>query len=192
MQQPVTLRIVSTRLLFGLACSSALTSAGCNVRDEEARGEAVSPWPPQVVERLATPTQRSIESPATSRTIDFVEGYAAGSRRAADARVPMLLVFRASWCRWSQAFTAEIPADPNLVGFAGRFVCVTVDADRDLATCQSFGVQAFPTVIVLDRDRRETFRATGAAARAGLVVAVRSVLEDSVPRIAAQPDAPRR
>jgi hypothetical protein len=99
----------------------------------------------------------------------------------------MLLVFRAAWCRWSETFMAEIPTEPQLVGLAGRFVCVSVDADRDPATCRSFGVEAFPTAIVLDRERRETFRASGAAARAGLAIAVRSVLDDPSHRVAGRP-----
>jgi hypothetical protein len=99
----------------------------------------------------------------------------------------MLLVFRASWCRWSQSFIDEMPRDAQMAGLAGRFVCVAIDADREPATCGSFGVQAFPTAIVLDRERRETFRASGAAARAGLAVAVRSVLEDPARRVAGRP-----
>jgi hypothetical protein len=173
--------------LAGLSCLVVALFGGCDVRDEEAREGSMSPWPPQVVERLTTPSQRTHIVPATSRTIDFVDGYAAGSRRATEARLPVLLVFRASWCRWSQTFMSEIPTDSQLSGLAGRFVCVSVDADREQATCASFGVQAFPTVIVLDRERRETYRATGAAARAGLAVAVRSVLEDPTRRVAGQP-----
>jgi thioredoxin-like negative regulator of GroEL len=126
------------------------------------------------------------------REIDVVDGYAIGSRRAIESGLPMLLVFRASWCRWSEAFLAEVPAEPRLVGLAGQFVCITIDADRDPATCRSFGVDAFPTVIVLDRERRETFRATGAAARSGLAVAVESVLREPPSRIAGQSSTPSR
>lgn len=171
-------------------CIAGVLAGGCDVRDEEARNGSDSPWPPQVVERLATPSLRSPTSPSTTHTIDFVDGYAAGSRRATDAGLPMLLVFRASWCRWSEPFLAQIPTEPQLVGLAGRFVCVSVDADRDPATCQSFGVQAFPTAIVLDRERHETFRASGAAARTGVALAVKSVLMDPARRVAGQPATP--
>ena len=67
-----------------------------------------------------------------------------------------------------------------------------VDADRDAATCRSFGVQIFPTAIVLDRDRRERFRASGLAAREGLAVAVEAALDDPPRRIASQPAPPPR
>jgi hypothetical protein len=174
-------------LCVALVCSAVLLSGGCDVRDEVAQDGSVSPWPPQIVERLATPSQRSPSSPSSPHTIDFIEGYAAGSRRAAESRLPMVLVFRASWCRWSESFVAKLPSEPHLVGVAGRFVCVTIDADRDQATCRSFGVQAFPTAIVLDRERRETYRASGASAKEGLAVAVKSVLEEPARRVAGQP-----
>ena len=122
----------------------------------------------------------------------FVDGYAAGSRRAADAGLPMLLVFQASWCRWSGELVAGTLADARLAGLSGRFVAVSVDADRDAATCRSFGVQIFPTAIVLDRDRRERFRASGLAAREGLAVAVEAALDDTPRRIASQPAPPPR
>jgi hypothetical protein len=176
-----------SRLCAAFVPFAFLLPGGCDVRDEEAQDGSVSPWPPRVVERLATPSQRSPDSPSAPRTIDFIDGYAAGSRRAAEAGLPMVLVFRASWCRWSETFVAKMPSEPHLVGLAGRFVCVSIDADRDQATCRSFGVQAFPTAIVLDRERRETYRASGASAREGLVVAVESVLDDPARRVAGRP-----
>jgi len=170
-----------------------LLFAGCDVRDEEARRGAAGLSLTTAVERMAGPSQRAPAGPAAAgRGVEYVDGYAAGSRRAADAGLPMLLVFRASWCRWSQELVADTLADPRLTGLSGRLVAVSVDADRDAAACRSFGVRVFPTAIVLDRDRRECFRASGGAARAGLAVAVESALAAEPRRVAGQPvDAPR-
>lgn len=169
-----------------------LFATGCDVRDEEARSGQQSPWLPHVVDRLAAPSNRTVEAPAPGRSIEFIDGYAAGSRRADDDGLPMLLVFRASWCRWSDAFVADAGGEPRLAGLAGRVVCVAIDADREPATCRSFGVHAFPTAIVLDRERREIFRASGADARVGLAVALESALDETPRRIAAQPADPSR
>jgi len=184
-------------LTAGLLAAGLLTAglllAGCDVRDEEVRRGSGSPWLPAVVERLAGPSQRSAAgTTAGERGIDFVDGYAAGSRRAADAGLPLLLVFQASWCRWSGELVAGTLADARLTSLSGRFVAVSVDADRDAATCRSFGVQIFPTAIVLDRDRRERFRASGLAAREGLAVAVEAALDDTPRRTASQPAPPPR
>jgi hypothetical protein len=179
-------------MAVGFLLPATLLAPGCDVRDEQVHGGTRSPWLPQVVERLSSPNRRSSEATTAGRTIEFVDGYAAGSRRASDGGLPMLLVFRGSWCRWSNAFVADVLADARLADLIGKCVCVTVDADRDPATCRSFGVQAFPTAIVLDRERRETFRATGADARAGLAVALQTVLDEPAGRIASQPAAAPR
>lgn len=179
-------------IVIAAVAAATIPLAGCDVRDEEARRGPPSPWLPHVVDRLAAPSHRTVETTLPGHVMEFVDGYAAGSRRAADSGLPMLLVFRASWCRWSDAFMSDALGDPRLTGLAGRFVCVAVDADREPATCRSFGVQAFPTVIVLDRERRESFRATGADARGGLAVALESTLDETPRRIAGQPATPSR
>jgi len=102
----------------------------------------------------------------------------------------MLLLFRASWCRWSDGLVAEALSTPGLVGLAGSFVAVMVDADRETATCRSFGVRTFPTVIVLDRGRQERFRATGSGVREGLAGAIAAVAAEVPRRVATQPAAP--
>jgi hypothetical protein len=170
---------------------ATLLLGGCSVRDEEAGSLSPAAWQPTTVERLAASPPRAAADPAiTPRRIERVEGYPAGSRRAADGGLPMLLIFRADWCRWSAGLVAETLSDPRLAGLAGSFVAVTVDADRDTASCRSFGVRTFPTVIVLDRERKERFRATGAAVRDGLAGALASAAADVPRRVATQPAAP--
>lgn len=173
--------------------AACLLLAGCDVRDEEARRGTGSLWMTAALERLAGPRPRpAADTAAGGRGIEYIDGYAAGSRRAADAGLPMLLVFRANWCRWSQELVAETLADPRLAGLSGRIVAVSVDADRDAAACRSFGVRVFPTAIVLDRERRERFRASGVDARVGLAAAVAEALEAEPRRVAGQPAATPR
>jgi len=185
-------RIAVPVLAVGLLASMAAgLLVGCNVRDEEAGSGAAAGWQPTTVEKLAgTPPRASTDPAASPRAVEHVEGYAAGARRASDGGLPMLLFFRAGWCRWSGGLVAETLADPRLTGLAGSFVAVTVDADRDAATCRSFGVRTFPTVIVLDRERRERFRATGSAIRDGLAAAISTAATDAARRVATQPALP--
>jgi predicted DsbA family dithiol-disulfide isomerase len=53
---------------------------------------------------------------------------------------------------------------------------VTIDADRDAATCRDFGVTAFPTVVVIDAEGQERYRATGAEAAVDLAATLEHVL----------------
>ena len=169
-------------------------SAGCDVRDEPVRPAATGPiWPLVAQEATFRPaTPRGDHAPGTG--IEYVEGYEAGRRRAETEQRPMLIVFRAAWCRWSGEFAQGPLTDRGVVSLARRFICVTVDADRDAATCQAFGVRGFPTVVVLDARGRERFRATGSSAAGGLESPLRAVLDDpaATARIAGDTDDVRQ
>jgi len=169
-------------------------AAGCSVRDEQPRQPRAGGWWPTPAAGPGPGGLITIapgEQPGTG-VIEYVEGYEAGSRRALDARLPMLVVFRAAWCQWSTEFVQTAVADRGLVELTRRFVCVAVDADRDATTCREFGVQAFPTVILLDADRRERFRGTGSSATAELATAMRDLLADRSQRVAGDAAPPLR
>lgn len=172
--------------LFALA--SGLLAVGCDVRDEQARSGPADAWLETTAMRLASPTATLVDRPANS-AVECCDGFETGARRASEAGLPLLLVFRASWCRWSADLVDAVLADERLASAGGRFVCASIDADRDAATCRSFGVSAFPTVIVLDAERREQFRASGAAARQGLAAALEGVLARPRSRVARTPSA---
>lgn len=159
--------------LFGV-----VIAAGCDIRDEPVRTGASDLVWPVVAERAAATSDLPLREPHARPGIEYVEGYPAGRRRAEAEQLPMLLVFRASWCRWSCELAQGPLADRQVVAVARRFVCVTVDADRDAATCKTFGVSGFPTVVVIDAAGRERFRATGTSAANGLAKALRAVLDD--------------
>jgi hypothetical protein len=178
-----------------LAIALVAVAAGCTVRDEQATASGDGRWWAAAPSR---PTGGLIGSgavaPQATSAIDYVDGYETGSRRATESGVPMLVVFRATWCRWSGELVQAAVADPRVVRLSRRFVCVAVDADRHPDTCRQFGVQAFPTVIILDPSGTERFRATGSAASVHIAAAMNEVLTDQLRprRIAAEASGPAR
>ena len=58
-----------------------------------------------------------------------------------------------------------------------RAVCVLIDADRDAETCRTLGVKGFPTLLVLDPDGTERFRATGRTLPDTLAAALATAFE---------------
>ncbi len=174
--------------IFHALLGCGLLAAGCDVRDEQARSGPATPWLEAAIRRLATPAPPRAEQPASGR-VECCDGFETGSRRATEAGMPLVLVFRASWCRWSGNLLETALADPRLAALGDRFVCSSVDADREAAVCRAFGVGAFPTVVVIDADRREQFRATGASARQGLAAAVETVVGRPRARVALGPQA---
>lgn len=159
------------RRLLGIAAGGCLL-VGCEVRDEEARRGPSAAWVETMASRLNAEPAEPPSRGGPAGGAEFVDGFAAGSRRARDGGLPLLLVFRAAWCRWSGDLLESVVANAEMISAAGRVVCVSIDADREPAVCRSFGVHTFPTVVVLDAGRQERFRATGAAARRGLATAI--------------------
>lgn len=179
---------MNRRTAHRLATCLVVAAAGCSVRDEQPREPQARRWwtaPAAGAAPGGLMAAASGEQPGVG-VIEYVEGYEAGNRRAADGQLPMLLVFRAAWCQWSSEFLQAAVAERGLVQLTRRFVCVAVDADRDAMTCREFGVNAFPTVILLDADRRERFRGTGSSTAAELFAAMRDLLTDRSPRMAAE------
>jgi thiol:disulfide interchange protein len=134
-------------------------------------------------ETVESPAPRAVRLTATAEpgnAIEYVEGYDAGLRRATAENRPLLVIFRAVWCRWCAEFAQGTLVDRRLVGLSRQFVCVTIDADRHAADCRRFGVKEFPTVILLTPGGGELRRWTGcpnadelAAAMAGIAPVTR-------------------
>lgn len=155
-------------LTAGLATAACLlTAAGCDIRDEAA-GPVMREM---LVGSTGIPGGQGLE-----HGIEFVSGYEAGLKRATAEQKPLLLVFRAGWCRFSVEMIQRTLLDPQVVGLSRRSVCVLVDADRDAATCRHFGVKAFPTLIVMPPDGGEQFRTTGRPTAAALAAALEKAL----------------
>jgi hypothetical protein len=155
------------RWLLPVAVGALAVAAwgGFEIRDEVAEPPGARPI------RLA---------PAPSElaaAIEYVEGFEAGQRRAAAEGRPMLVLFRASWCRWCAELARGPLVDRRLVGLSRQFVCVMVDADRHPDECRRFGVREFPTLLLATSAGVERRRWTGCPAADELV----SGLSETVP-----------
>ncbi len=181
---------VSRRVL--LAGCGGLLAIGCEVRDEEARAGPAAEWLEATAQRLSQGPATGPQAAVPAAGLEWIEGFEAGSRRAAERGLPLLLIFRAAWCRWSGELAEKVMADEQLLAATGRIVCASIDADREAAVCRSFGVRVFPTIIVLDADRRERFRGSGRAARRGLDGGLQAALAPAGRRIAAFPESASR
>jgi len=140
-------------LAASLAAMVVMAGAGCEIRDEGAdsaasRALGLEPGPPE-------------DGPAA---IEYVEGYAAGLRRSTADNRPLLIVFKACWCRWCAEFTESTLTNRRLVVLSRQFVCVMIDADRHADDCRRFAVREFPTLVVARPDGAETRRWVGCPA----------------------------
>ncbi len=171
------------RARVGLATTvlgALLLGTGCEIRDEQVQSGSV-----QVnARRLLPPSNKTdgqIVNHDAPTTIEYVEGYRAGLERAAASGKPLVIICRASWCRWCAGLSQGILADPEVIQRSSRCVCVTLDADRDAETCQRLGVRGFPTVILQTPAGREVKRLTGRSEVRTLAAAI----DEATARIAA-------
>jgi thiol:disulfide interchange protein len=148
------------------ACLFALV--GCDIRDE-----AVLPVMPDLLVGGAEMAAGS----GAGHGIEYVSGYEAGLKRAAAERKPLLLIFKANWCRFSAELTQRTLANERVIGLSRRSVCVMVDADRDADICRQFGVKAFPTLVILPVDGGEPIRKTGRPTAAAVAADLEKALD---------------
>jgi len=145
------------RTLLGWAGAGLLlVSLGCDVRDEPVR-EMVERWP-----GLGPSGGPLVSGAGRDTAIEFVEDHGMARARAGAEGRPLLILFRASWCRHSADMSRGMLLDPEIVRRSRRFICVAVDADRDRDICESYGVTGFPTLLVLSADGTELERQVGA------------------------------
>jgi len=133
-----------------VAAVFVLAGMGCEIRDERAESAAAR-----------TLRLKAVPPEAGPAVIEYVEGYEAGLRRSAAENRPLLLVFKARWCRWCAEFNEGTLADRRVVGLSRQFVCVTIDADRHADDCGRFDVREFPTLLVAKPGGEELRRWTG-------------------------------
>jgi thioredoxin-like negative regulator of GroEL len=129
-------------------------------------------------EAVKTPARRPVRLTTASeprKAIEYVEGYEAGLRRATAENRPMLVIFRAAWCRWCAELAQGPLLDERLVRLSRQFVCVGVDADRHADDCRRFGVKRFPTVILATSAGEELRRWTGCPTADELATAMTGV-----------------
>lgn len=149
-----------------LSIAVMLAATGCDIYDEPVR---------PVADRDAVPGWNGLADGQRPYTIgrpagiEFVEGYSSAVARAELERKPLLVLFRASWCRWCGEMTAKVFSEQQVVQRSRRFICVAVDADRDPDICRTHGVRGYPTILVLSPDGREIARRTGKVALKTLV-----------------------
>lgn len=113
--------------------------------------------------------------PTTAMTVTWVS-YESGLTSAANTGKLILIDFSAEWCGWCKRLEQEVFPTPAFTTVAQQFVCIKVDSDtrRDLTT--HYGVDRYPTAIVLDSAGNELDRLVGYASARDYVMRLRRLL----------------
>ena len=94
-------------------------------------------------------------APSYAQEVQWQQNFAAAQAQAKEQQRPMLLDFGTTNCTWCRRLEATTFRDPAVMKtLAERFITVKIDAERDPQLTQSYGVNAFPTLVFLSPEGR--------------------------------------
>lgn len=80
---------------------------------------------------------------------------------ATDSNLYVLSDFYTDWCKWCKVQDESTFTDPRVIAFGRRFVFAKINAEIDTAIAGRYGVNGYPTVIVMDKSGHEIDRLLG-------------------------------
>jgi thiol-disulfide isomerase/thioredoxin len=102
--------------------------------------------------------------------------YEAGVALASQTNKPMLIDFTATWCGWCKKLEQDVFSNKDMIALSQRFVCIRVDGDGRTDLTSRFGVDGYPTTLVLGSSGGELHRAVGYMPLAKYVAEVKQAL----------------
>ncbi len=154
----------SSLLLCTLLASYLTVVSGC--------GNAQSPFHLTPHARAETPRPEELE-----RHVDFVTSYATALAESSQSGKPLLVFFSTAECIFCHQMLEETFHDQQVVQLAEQFVCVRVEAGTDPDICESFHIEAFPTVQFIDSDGAPLHRLLGKKEPEALASQMQAALE---------------
>jgi thiol:disulfide interchange protein len=119
---------------FGFLASAIVScTIGCGVENESpSLSVGAQGTTPQVIQHVAR------------GNLQFVHGYEAGKREAAERRRPMMVYFSADWGDYCALMERETFTNREIMALSDQFVLVLVDADQQHEICNQFNVSGYP------------------------------------------------
>ncbi len=96
----------------------------------------------------------------------WMQDFKKAKVKAAKANKPVFAVFSTSWCGPCQRLVHQIYPQKKVIEALDHFIPVYIDGDIHTDLLTQFGVNAFPTMIILDPSGQETTRFGGGASTA--------------------------
>lgn len=77
------------------------------------------------------------------------------------AHAHTVVVFHADWCPWCRKLKQEVLSDPAVIDALKAFGKVSVDTEGNTDTSAAYEVTGIPSIVLLDKDCKESLRITG-------------------------------
>lgn len=83
-------------------------------------------------------------------------------KQAESEKKLVMVDFTATWCGWCTKLKEEVfQKDEFRQYVADKFVLVAIDADKNRDLVDKYGVQGFPTIMVVDSEGKEVHKIVG-------------------------------
>lgn len=74
---------------------------------------------------------------------------------------PTLIFFTADWCHYCQVMKKTTFTNKRVIAESKRFTCFMVDADSRPDLIKDYKIKGLPTIILLDKNKKEVARLVG-------------------------------
>lgn len=91
----------------------------------------------------------SLTFSSLSEAIVWENSYEKGMKEAAQTGKAVFVDFYTDWCGWCKKLDSEVYTDSRVQELAKQMICIKVDCDRDKSTPGKYGVEGFPTLLLL-------------------------------------------
>ena len=91
-----------------------------------------------------------------------------------ESKLPTVIDFSATWCGPCKMFAPIFHESEKK--YEGKVSFVTVDIDEHKALAEQFGIEAVPTIVLLDANGKEVRRLVGAPDKATFEAAIDDIL----------------
>lgn len=93
--------------------------------------------------------------------INFATDYNTAKAAAEKSGKTMIVDFYTDWCRWCDSLDANTYPDSLVISLTANNIFVKVNAEKDTALAQQYGISGYPTIIIAKPDGAEIDRIWG-------------------------------
>jgi thiol-disulfide isomerase/thioredoxin len=90
---------------------------------------------------------------------------------------PVMIDFFTTWCGPCHLIDDRTYSDPSVVAYSSNFICVKIDAEKDVQAAMKYKISAYPTIILLNPEGAIVKSITGFRGPASYLQILKGVIE---------------
>ncbi|MFH0772671.1 MAG: thioredoxin domain-containing protein [Candidatus Omnitrophota bacterium] len=87
---------------------------------------------------------------ANAEDMRWLYSYDEALNQAQQNNMAVMIDFYTDWCGWCKKLDSETYRDKKIIELSRKLVCLKVDADKNSALANKYGVRGYPTILFTD------------------------------------------